>query len=202
MDSKTHWDTIYETKPVGDVSWFEAEPRISLDLIEIASPSHRRVIDVGGGASRLVDRLLDRGFENVAVLDISATALDRVKTRLGARASQVQWITADITAAQNLGAFDVWHDRAVFHFLTTPEGRRKYVQLATHTVRTGGHLIVGTFAIDGPPKCSGLDVCRYDSQLLAKELGAAFKLLKEIEHTHITPCSKPQKFVFGLFQRV
>jgi SAM-dependent methyltransferase len=202
VNRKEHWETIYATKPVTDVSWFEADPRVSLELIELASPSHGRVIDVGGGASLLVDHLLDRGFKKVAVLDISAGALERVQSGLGARASQVEWIVADVTTVQDLGSFDVWHDRAVFHFLTEPQDRRNYVELATRTVPLGGHLVIGTFAVDGPSKCSGLDVCQYDAQRMTGALGPAFKLIQETTHTHITPAGKPQKFFFALFQRV
>jgi SAM-dependent methyltransferase len=235
MDRKEHWETIYATKPVSDVSWFEADPRVSLELIELASPSHGRVIDVGGGASLLVDRLLDRGFKKVAVLDISAGALQCAQSRLAERASQVEWIVADVTktgfetagtvpilrsprskmglspspssfeagsTVQDLGQFDVWHDRAVFHFLTEPQDRRNYVELATRTVPVGGHLVIGTFAIDGPSKCSGLDVCQYDAQRMTGALGPAFKLIQTTTHTHTTPAGKPQKFFFGVFQRV
>jgi SAM-dependent methyltransferase len=202
MDRKAHWETVYATKGVTEVSWFQSEPRMSLDLIETASPTHGRIIDIGGGASILVDRLLDRGFQKVAVLDISAEALERSQSRLGDRARQVKWIVADVTTVESLDQFDVWHDRAVFHFLTDAVDRRKYVALASRTIPIGGHLVIGTFAIDGPAKCSGLDVCRYDAQLLATELGLSFQLVKEVAHEHITPWGKPQKFFFGLFQRV
>jgi SAM-dependent methyltransferase len=202
MGRKEHWETVYATKGVTEVSWFESEPLVSLDLIETASPAHSRIIDIGGGASVLVDRLLDRGLERVAVLDISATALERSKSRLGDRATQVNWIVADVTTVESLGQFDVWHDRAVFHFLTDPEDRRKYVELASRTIPLGGHLVIGAFGTDGPPKCSGLDVCRYDAKLLTKELGASFQLIREVPHQHITPGGQPQKFFFGLFDRL
>ncbi len=202
MERQQHWDSIYETKSVANLSWYEAEPQASLDLIEAASPMHGSVIDVGGGASILVDRLLAAGFNRVAVLDVSAAALEHAKLRLEAQAGQVQWLVADITETHDLGQFDVWHDRAVFHFLTAPEDRRKYVELVTRTVPVGGHLIIGTFAVDGPEKCSGLEVCRYDSSQLSKELGPGFKLVKELSHTHCTPAGKRQEFFFGSFQRV
>jgi SAM-dependent methyltransferase len=202
MDRKQHWENVYATKRVTEVSWFEAEPRVSLELIERASPAHGSVIDVGGGASLLVDRLLDRGFKKIAVLDISAAALEHARARLGARAEKVQWITGDVTSLEDVGTFDVWHDRAVFHFLTDAEDRRKYVALARRSVKPGGHLIVGTFAVDGPPMCSGLDVCRYDAEHLARELGPDFQLVHQLAHSHTTPWGKPQAFVFGLFRRV
>lgn len=201
MDCKEHWETVYATKGVTEVSWFESEPLVSLDLIEVASLAHGRIIDIGGGASILVDRLLDRRFEKIAVSDISATALERSKSRLGDSASQVNWIVADVTTVESVGQFDVWHDTAVFHFLTDPEDRRKYVGLASRTIPVGGHVVIGTFAIEGPPQCSGLDVCRYDAQTLKSELGESFRLAKEVAHEHITPWGKPQQFFFGVFQR-
>lgn len=200
MDRHEHWNSIYQTKAVTDVSWFESEPQISLELINTASSSHGRVIDVGGGASRLVDRLVATGFESVTVLDISEIALEHAKTRLGAQAAQVHWIVGDICQIAELPPCDVWHDRAVFHFLIEPHDRRKYVDLVTRTVRIGGHVIIGTFAVDGPLKCSGLDVCRYDAGTLSRELGPRFKLVRELSSTHLTPTSKPQQFFFGLFE--
>ncbi len=200
MNRQQHWNSIYETKPATDVSWFESEPQVSLALIKEVSPPHGRVIDIGGGASRLVDCLLSAGFELVTVLDISENALERAKTRLGAQADQAHWIVGDITQFVDLGQYDVWHDRAVFHFLTDPNDRLKYVELATRTVRDGGHLIIGSFALEGPQQCSGLEVCRYNSTMLCHELGLRFKLVRELLHTHVTPAGKQQEFVFGLFQ--
>ena len=201
MNRKEHCDAVYTTKAATGVSWYQPEPQVSLDLIEMASPAHGRVIDVGGGASLLADRLLDAKFQKVAVLDISAVALDRAKARLGERAKSVEWIAADVTSGLDLGEFDVWHDRAVFHFLTDEGDRRTYVELASRTLPSGGHLIVGTFALDGPPKCSGLEVCRYDVATLGEELAPEFSLVRQIGHTHTTPAGKLQKFFFGLFRR-
>jgi len=158
------------------------------------------VIDVGGGTSVLADRLLDAGYA-VTVLDISQAALDRARQRLGARASQVRWIAADVTAAGDLGSFDIWHDRAVFHFLTDPVDRREYIALAEGSVRIGGHLVMGTFALDGPEKCSGLPVERYDAKKLAAELGTGFTLKTALHETHMTPWGKPQQFSFAVFER-
>ena len=141
-------------------------------------PTGGRIIDVGGGASVLVDRLLDRPFEEIAVLDISETALGKAKSRLGERAERVEWIVADVTEATDLGTFDVWHDRAVFHFLTDAADRRKYVELARRTVPGGGHLIIASFADDGPKRCSDLDVCRYNAETMAAELGEGFSLVQ------------------------
>lgn len=202
MDRHEHWNSIYQTKAVTDVSWFESEPQISLELINAASPSHGRVIDVGGGASRLVDRLVAAGFESVTVLDISEIALEHTKARLGAQAAQVHWVVGDICQIADLPPCDVWHDRAVFHFLRETNDRRKYVDLATRTVRIGGQVIIGTFANDGPLKCSGLDVCRYDAATLSHELGPRFKLVREMSYTHLTPNGTPQKFLFVLFEHL
>ena len=202
MDRKEHWETIYRTKAETEVSWYEIDPKISFDLIKLASPTCGRVIDVGGGQSLLVEKLLDAGFEKVAVLDISSVALERTKSRLRERANQVEWIIADVAAVKNIGTFDVWHDRAVFHFLTEPQHRKNYVELAASTVPVGGHVIIGTFALDGPLTCSGLEVCRYDASLLSHELGSAFKLVHEVAHIHTTPTGTPQKFIFGLFERI
>lgn len=200
MDRHEHWNSIYLTKEITDVSWYESQPQISLELINAASPRHGSVIDVGGGASRLVDRLVAEGFESITVLDISEIALEHAKLRLGSQADRVHWIVGDICQMAELSPCDVWHDRAVFHFLTDPDDRRKYVDLVTRTVRVGGHVIIGTFAVDGPLQCSGLDVCRYDANALSRELGPRFKLVRELSYTHLTPSNKPQRFTFGLFE--
>ena len=200
MNRHEHWNSVYQTKAVTDVSWFESEPSTSLKLITAASPTRGSVIDVGGGASCLVDRLVAAGFESVTVLDISEIALEHAQARLGARANQVQWIAGDICQIAELPPCDVWHDRAVFHFLTDPHDRRKYIALLTRTLRVGGHLVIGSFALDGPLKCSSLDVCRYDARTLSHELGPRFNMVRELSCTHMTPAGKPQSFFFGLFE--
>jgi hypothetical protein len=201
MDRKAHWEGVYATKAESEVSWFQDDPALSLELIRAVSPARGRVIDVGGGASVLVDRLLDSGFERVAVLDISRSALDKARARLGTRAETVRWIEADVTMAVDLGQFDVWHDRAVFHFLTEPSDRKRYVTLATHSIARADHLIIATFAKEGPLTCSGLDVCRYDAQSLAAEVGNAFSLVREATETHVTPSGSTQAFFYGVFRR-
>jgi SAM-dependent methyltransferase len=201
MERHAHWETVYSNKSETEVSWYQPSPDVSLQLISKVSAPHARVIDVGGGASTLVDHLLERDLEAVAVLDISPVALEKAKTRLGERAAKVRWIVADVTAAPEIGEFDVWHDRAVFHFLTEARDRQAYVELATRSVRAGGHVIIGTFALDGPDRCSGLAVRRYDATALQAELGAGFSLVEEIAETHLTPWGKPQQFVYGLFRR-
>lgn len=200
MNSQNHWNSIYQAKSPTEVSWFELEPQISLELIKSVASTSARVIDVGGGASCLVDNLLASGFTDVTVLDISAIALDQAKLRLGPLADRISWLVEDITQTVDIGKFDVCHDRAVFHFLTAAEDRRKYIDLASRSIRAGGHLIMGTFSPDGPQKCSGLDVCRYDAATLSRELGSRFTLVRELLHTHTTPTGKPQQFFFGLFQ--
>ncbi|MEO6434322.1 MAG: class I SAM-dependent methyltransferase [Tepidisphaeraceae bacterium] len=201
MDRKAHWETVYETKPQSDVSWYQAEPTLSLELIRRVCPVDGRIIDIGGGASMLVDRLLALHFSSPAVLDISAAAIARGKARLGEKAQQANWIVADVTQARNIGQFDIWHDRAVFHFLTLLDDRRSYVDLASRTLRSGGHLILATFAPDGPTRCSGLEVCRYDAAAALLELGKEFSLVHEERESHVTPAGKRQSFFYGVFRR-
>jgi SAM-dependent methyltransferase len=209
MGPKNHWERVYASQDEREAGWYQAEPALSLELIGTVCPPPGgtvypppgRVIDVGGGASVLVDQLLDSGFEHVAVLDISKAALEKAKARLGRRASAVHWIEADITAVAEIGTFDVWHDRAVFHFLTDAADRAKYVALAKRTLPPGGHLIMATFALDGPPTCSGLAVCRYDAASLAAELGDGFSLVRQASEAHVTPRGSTQPFFYGVFRR-
>jgi len=201
-ERKTHWEHVYSAKAETGVSWYQDEPRLSLELIGAVAPAEGgRIIDVGGGASVLVDRLLDRPFERIAVLDISETALGKAKARLGERAERVRWVVADVTESPELGTFDVWHDRAVFHFVTDPVDRRSYVELARRTVPEGGYLVIATFADNGPKQCSNLDICRYNARSLAAELGEDFWLVREARETHTTPWGSPQPFFYGVFRR-
>ncbi len=202
MPRKDHWDAVYTTKSSDEVSWHEVDPSLSLDLIQKLSPPPSSVIDVGGGQSFLVDRLLDSGIDKVAVLDISNVALDRTKERLGERAARVEWIEADVTSISEVGKFELWHDRAVFHFLTEPTDREAYLKLAAKTIPFGGYLIIGTFGLDGPEKCSGLPVCRYDADSMASTLGDRFSITHSQSYLHTTPSGKEQRFFFGVFQRV
>jgi SAM-dependent methyltransferase len=202
MPRKDHWDAVYTTKASDEVSWYEVDPTISLDLIQQVSSPPKSVIDVGGGQSFLVDRLLDSGIDKVAVLDISSVALARTKERIGERAAEVKWIEADVTSMSEVGSFDLWHDRAVFHFLNEPKDREAYLELAAKTIPMGGHMIIGTFASDGPEKCSGLPVCRYDAESMASTLGKRFTMVHQQRYLHTTPSGKEQHFFFGVFQRV
>ena len=200
MNAQEHWESAYVSKGDLDLSWTQAEPRISLSLIgEVCSAGS--VIDVGGGTSLLAARLLDRGY-TVTVLDISQTAIDRAKSGLGVRASQIRWIVSDLTAAPDLGHFDVWHDRAVFHFLITPGDRAAYIALLARTVAVGGHAVIATFALDGPEQCSGLEVRRYDGGSLAAELGLQFEFLHSIPETHVTAWGARQSFQYSVFRRI
>jgi Methyltransferase domain len=201
-DWKAHWNEVYTTKGEAGVSWYQAEPCLSLELIRAVAPAvGGRIIDVGGGASVLVDRLLDLPFVRVAVLDIAETALDTAMRRLGDRAGRVEWIAADVTEIRDVGHFDVWHDRATFHFLTDRADREKYADVARRTVPEGGHVIIAGFADDGPKRCSGLDVCRYDATSLAPALGEGFSLVSRVKETHRTPWNAEQVFIYGVFQR-
>ncbi|MGC9158986.1 MAG: class I SAM-dependent methyltransferase [Terracidiphilus sp.] len=200
VSRREHWEAIYQSKSEEEMSWTQSEPLLSLKLIGEAC-SAGRVIDVGGGISVLAERLVDRGYR-VAVLDISEAALERGRRRLGDKADRIEWMAADITAGPELGSFNLWHDRAVFHFLTAPEDRQAYKELLLRTIPAGGHVVIGAFAPDGPLRCSGLDVVRYDGPILAAELGAQFTLLKSEAELHFTPAGKQQSFRFSLFRRI
>ena len=199
---KSHWETVYSTKGENEVSWFQENPAPSLELIDLAGPTaESAVVDIGGGASRLVDSLVARGLNRVTVLDISEAALEAARARLGGRAIRVEWIVADVTQWDPAQTFDVWHDRAAFHFLTDAGDRSAYVARMKQAVRPGGHVIIGTFALDGPEKCSGLPVNRYDPASLARELGEGFELLDSRRHDHSTPWNSAQRFQFCIFRR-
>jgi SAM-dependent methyltransferase len=198
MPSPNHWNRIYSTQPTDAVSWFQQHATHSLRLIEHTHvPRSASIIDVGGGASTLVDDLLDAGYEHITVLDLSAAALEAARARLGARAEKVQWLVADITqVALPHHTYDLWHDRAVFHFLTTPEERQAYVRAVLHALKPGGHIIVATFAEDGPEKCSGLPVVRYSPDQLHAEFGEPFTLLEHEKEAHETPFGTVQQFTW------
>jgi len=197
MDSRTHWEKIYGEKAPNAVSWYRPHLETSLSLIERVASRDSAIIDVGGGESTLVDDLLSHGHENVTVLDVSQTAIDANKTRLGKASERVHWLVADITKAQLAqSAYDVWHDRAVFHFLTAPNDRVAYVRQAARAVKPGGHVIVSTFGPEGPTKCSGLDVVRYDAESLHREFGGHFRLLESTKELHQTPFGTIQQFLY------
>jgi SAM-dependent methyltransferase len=200
---RAHWDAVYAKKAPDEVSWYQAKPETSLGLIAQAKKGLRaRIIDVGGGASRLVDLLLDAGYEQPTVLDLSSVALEKARARLGNRASLVSWVVDDVTTWSTVGQFDIWHDRAVFHFLVSPEHRHSYVAAMTRALLQGGQAILGTFASDGPERCSGLPVSRYEPETLAAELGSRFHLVESLHEEHLTPSGKVQRFQFSRFVRV
>ena len=198
MDARQHWERVYRTKRPTEVSWYTPHLDVSLRIIEEAAPDRgARIIDVGGGEATLVDDLLDRGYRNLSVLDVSATALEVAKARLGGRAGVVDWLCGDVTAFSfTRHQYDVWHDRAVFHFLTNTKDRAAYVRQVTHAVRPGGHVIVATFGPEGPTKCSGLEVVRYGPNALHDQFGAEFILLRHLTEIHQTPAGAAQQFTY------
>lgn len=198
MNSQLHWDKVYTTKAPDQVSWYRPHLETSLELIERSSGGYSAaIIDVGGGESTLVDDLLAHGFQNITVLDVSQTAIDVTKKRLGAVAERVHWVGGDITEVDlPARAYDIWHDRAVFHFLTMPEQRVAYVRQVARCMKPGGYVIVGTFGPEGPTKCSGLDVVRYDSESLHREFGSGFRLVDSSKELHNTPFGTVQQFLY------
>ena len=202
IDRKSHWDNIYRNKMSKEVSWYQQEPTLSLQLISKTQLAHDApIIDVGGGDSLLVDYLCGEAYTNVAVLDISAKALAFARDRLGDKASRVEWYQNDVTQFAPPHQFSLWHDRAVFHFLTDKTDRDNYVKVLNSALGPNGHIIIATFAIGGPTKCSGLDVVQYDAEKLMAELGAGFELVEKRTETHITPTNEEQKFAYFRLSR-
>lgn len=203
MDTQTHWERVYATKAPAEVSWFRPHLETSLALIErVAGDRSVSIIDVGGGESTLVDDLIGKGYLNLTVLDISPTAIQHSKQRLGSASPQVVWLVADVTKAElPMHAYDVWHDRAVFHFLTEPEQRLAYVRRAAIAVKPGGHVIIGVFGPEGPVKCSGLDTVRYDADSLQAEFSPRFRLIESVTELHRTPSGTTQQFLYCCFYR-
>jgi SAM-dependent methyltransferase len=202
-DRRAHWENVYRNKAADQVSWFQPQAASSLRLIEDCTGPEAAVIDVGGGASVLVDNLLDAGYRDLTVLDLADAALAAARARLGARAQTVEWIAGDITQAElPANRYDVWHDRAVFHFLTDAADRARYVAQVLKSVKPGGHVIVATFGPGGPLQCSGLDVVRYAPAGLHAEFGAAFRLERHETEIHHTPAGKDQEFVYCYCRRL
>jgi len=203
METKSHWESVFETRAITEVSWYKPHLDLSLGLIarSAAAPGDA-VIDVGGGDSSLVDDLLRRGFSDITVLDIAASAIHRARGRLGDLASQVHWLESDIlTAELPKRRYDVWHDRAAFHFLVDEAARLQYRAQLERALKPGGHLIIATFADDGPKRCSGLQTMQYSAETLTSELGPQFHLLESHREAHVTPAGKEQRFVYCLFRR-
>ena len=195
-----HWQSVYEHKADRETSWFQDEPVPSIDLVRCCLPRGGRVVDIGGGTSALAGQLAQQGFD-VTVVDISSAAIDRAKIRAGHLAERIRWVVADVTSLHDLGEFDLWHDRAAFHFLTAHDDRLRYAALAAKSVVPGGHLVLGAFGTNGPEQCSGLPVERYDEAKITAAFADGFALARSLSHTHITPWGKPQEFFYAVMQR-
>lgn len=203
MNLKQHWENVFTSKQVNEVSWYQATPQDSIDFIQqLGLPKTASIIDIGGGDSLLVDHLLNMGYTNITVLDISQAAIDKVKNRLDKRATDVTWIVSNILDFKTDMQYDCWHDRAAFHFLTTIEEAEKYISIAQKHIKPSGKLIIGTFSTNGPEKCSGLPVKQYDEDLLSSTLQKWFKKIKCITTNHITPFKTVQNFLFCSFQKL
>ena len=199
--SQAHWEMVYTTKGEKEVSWYQENPAPSLELFaRVGATPSTTIIDIGGGSSRLVDSLLAEGFRAITVLDLSSAALGTAKARLGAQAAQVRWIVADVTVWEPTETYEIWHDRAAFHFLTEEHDRAAYVACMKRGLRIGGHAIVATFAPDGPERCSGLPIMRYDAESLGQTFGQGFELIETRRHSHVTPGGTTQSFQFSVFR--
>ncbi|WP_019612532.1 class I SAM-dependent methyltransferase [Thioalkalivibrio sp. AKL7] len=203
MSTKPHWEDVYQTRATDAVGWYQAEARTSRALIRaVASAPDAAIVDIGGGASVLVDELLAEGYRNLTVLDLSGAALEKARERVGECAAAVAWQEADVLEhAFPEAALDVWHDRAVFHFLTHPDQRAQYARQMQHALRPGGHIVIGTFALDGPEKCSGLPVQRHSPETLQDAFGPDFALVKSQREVHVTPGETEQSFNWCVFRK-
>lgn len=202
MNKKEHWENVYKHKVATEVSWYQPEPTLSLGLINKYAPHpDARIIDVGGGASTLCDYLLQYGYQHITVLDLSANAIAQARQRLGDKSALVHWQEEDVTHFVSDETYDLWHDRAVFHFLTNKSDREKYRQILQASVAVGGHVIMAAFALGGPKQCSGLDIVQYDAQKLKTELGEKFSLIEQTSENHLTPAGQEQAFGYYVFVR-
>lgn len=203
FDRKKHWENIYQTKELKDVSWFEPTPETSLDFIkQFNVPTTAKVIDIGGGDSFLVDHLLDLGYQDISVLDISAAAIDRAKQRLGNKAKNVTWIVSDAANFKPIEKYDFWHDRAAFHFLTDEQEISNYLHTAEQNINSEGVLVIGTFSEQGPKKCSGIDIKQYSETTMTNRLKIFFDKIKCITVDHKTPFDTIQNFIFCSFRKL
>jgi len=199
---KQHWDKVYGTKSEREVSWFQAYPKTSMKFVTLFNlPLNANIIDIGGGDSYFVDALLDKGYQNIYVLDISANAIEKAKQRLGERAAKIQWIVSDVTQFEPPIQFDFWHDRAAFHFLTTEDKICKYISIAEDAIKKDGYLILGTFSKNGPKKCSGLEIKQYSEASMSARFELAFDRIKCTYEDHTTPFNTVQNFLFCSFKR-
>lgn len=208
FDKKLHWEQVYADKKSTEVSWYQQHPAHSLALLKTsAADINARIIDIGAGASTLVDYLLEAGYQNITVLDIAQAAINQAKAHLGDRANKVTWLEHDIADSNSpvlaaAGPFDVWHDRAVFHFLTEPQDRENYVHTMCEVLQPGAHVIMATFNIDGPEKCSGLDIVRYSPETISTTLGNSFQLVETSSEQHRTPSDAAQSFIYCRFLKL
>ena len=201
-NKKDHWEAVYQKKSPVEVSWYQKVPVLSLQLtIRLLKKKSDRIVDVGGGASTLADHLLDKGFDDITVLDLSSEALAHAQKRLGQKSAQISWVAADITEWEPSGTFELWHDRAVYHFLTEKTDREKYKDVLKRATHPGSWVIIAAFSIGGPEKCSGLDIVQYDREKLQSELGDSFTFVEEQFESHITPTGKEQAFGYFVFER-
>ena len=201
MSTKEHWETVYKTKEPHDVGWTQIYPAPSLQMIrDLDLPKSTSIIDIGGGDSHLAEYLLKEGFTDITVLDLSEHAIKRAKKRLGRKSKKVKWIISDILDFKPERSYDLWHDRAAFHFLTEADQIRKYTELASKTVT--GYLTIGTFSTDGPKKCSGLNIRQYDEPLLREEFSKCFELIESFREDHTTPSGNKQNFIFGTLKKL
>lgn len=202
LNGKQHWDKVYNTKAETEVSWFQTYPKTSMEFVELFNlPLHANIIDIGGGDSHFVDALLDKGYTNIWVLDISAKAIEKAKHRLGEKANSVHWIVSDITDFQPSIQFDFWHDRAAFHFLTSEEKIYKYVSIAEEAIKKDGYLILGTFSEKGPKKCSGLEIKQYSEASMSARFEVRFERIRCTTEDHKTPFNTVQNFLFCSFKK-
>jgi 2-polyprenyl-3-methyl-5-hydroxy-6-metoxy-1,4-benzoquinol methylase len=199
---KEHWEQIYRTKKDNEVSWYQSAPNPSLQLIQsLVLARDAEIIDIGGGNSNLAGKLLEEGYRNLSVLDLSANALERSQLRLGEKAKSIRWIVTDVLQFEPGQGFDLWHDRAVFHFLVIEDEIKRYAAAAAKLVRPNGYLIVGSFSTTGPKKCSGLDITQYSEQSMRSVFAADFHFIESVEHVHTTPFETQQNFIYGIFKR-
>ena len=204
MGLKNHWEQIYKVRPCEQLGWYTPHLQTSVNWVdELQLAANARLVDVGGGASTLVDDLLEQGYRSITVVDISERALSKAKQRLGKKAELAVWLAGDITAFTfPANTFELWHDRAVFHFLTTSDAQQRYLHNLTTALKPGGHVIIGTFAPEAPPRCSGLPVQRYSAELLQKTLGPKFQLQRERQDMHVTPGGVEQMYQYCHFSKV
>lgn len=201
-DRKTHWNRIYEKNSPEEVGWYQEHPEMSLKLIAATGVVvDGSIIDVGGGASKLSGILLDRGYKDLTVLDISRGSIERARLQFGSKNKHITWIEADVTTFNFTKKFDIWHDRAVFHFLTEPLDRERYVSSVNNALKPGGYLIISSFGLEGPPKCSGLKIVRYSPETLSSEFGDGFELLETMDEIHTTPSQIQQQFIYCRFKK-